>query len=109
MKHRDICRLFYSKTQLYEADSSSVLRQLFPTQPPHQCLSADPKEFETSSQGIRGYMSVLATLKFIYFSIKYVIFFTNNRGTPCVYLVCPLTLWRRIFFLQILAHSVFKM
>ena len=31
---------------------------------------ADPKGFATSSQGIRGYISVMAALKFTYFIIK---------------------------------------
>ena len=36
--------------------------------------SADPKEFATGSQGIRGCIYVMATVKFTYFLIKEITF-----------------------------------
>jgi hypothetical protein len=39
-----------------------------------QVCSADPKGSVTGSQGIRGYISVIATLKFPYFLIKVITF-----------------------------------
>jgi hypothetical protein len=44
--------------------------------------SADLKGTATSSQGIRGYISLMATLKFTNFLIKQLFF--NNRGTSLI-------------------------
>ena len=41
--------------------------------------SGDPKRSAISSQGIRGYISVMANLKFIYFSIIYFLLTTYRR------------------------------
>jgi hypothetical protein len=44
---------------------------------------ANPKRSATSSQGIRGYITVMATLKFT-FLIKGITFFLNNRGPSLI-------------------------
>jgi hypothetical protein len=40
---------------------------------------ADPRETATSSQGISGYISVMAALKFAYFLITEIMSCSNNR------------------------------
>jgi hypothetical protein len=46
--------------------------------------STDPMGTATSSQGIRGYISVMAAVKFPYFSIKRIPFYFKNRGTSVI-------------------------
>jgi len=50
---------------------------------PKAC-SKDPLESATSSQRIRGYISVIATLKFTYFLITKKWFVKNNSGTSLI-------------------------
>jgi hypothetical protein len=45
----------------------------------------NPKTSATKPQGIRGYISVTATLKFIHFLIKRIMFFLNNGVTVGIY------------------------
>jgi hypothetical protein len=48
-------------------------------------FSADPKGFATCSKVIRGYISVMASLKFDYFlNKKYFIFVKNNCGNSLI-------------------------
>ena len=46
--------------------------------------SADQRGSATSSQGIRGCIAVLATVKFTYIVIKIVIFVKNSRGNSLI-------------------------
>ena len=41
---------------------------------------AVPIGYENSCQGIRGYISVMMALNFVYFLIKGIMFVKNNRG-----------------------------
>jgi hypothetical protein len=45
---------------------------------------ASPSGSVTCSQVIRGYMSVMAALKYIYFCNKEYCFIKNNGGTPLI-------------------------
>ena len=47
-------------------------------------VAYSPDQFVTSSQDIRGYIAVMASLKFIFFKFKEYCFVKNNRGTSLI-------------------------
>jgi hypothetical protein len=82
-----VCILvFLSRSSLYENNVSSRATnfQIHAKKGKplvHKLCSAVPNGSATSSQGIRGYLFLTATLKFTYSLIKGMFFFLNNRGT----------------------------
>jgi hypothetical protein len=65
----------YSTTDTQPAVFTPLIAKLSP---------ADPLGSATSSQGICGYVSVLAALKVTYFLIKGIMLCSNNRGNCLV-------------------------
>ena len=62
---------------------------------PNVC-SADRMGSPTSSQGIRGYISIMAVLKFTYFKTKGIVFVKNNREV-FLFALCLFRMTFRIF------------
>jgi len=60
-----VCGDNYVKTLRNLCSTSDTIRADVP-----KVRSADPNGFQTGSEGIRGYTSVMPTLKFAYFLIK---------------------------------------
>ena len=70
------------KCGLYESRASESRGPLYKSRAVvTEVRSANPKGSATSSQGIRGCISVMATLKFTFLELKKQCFVKNNRRT----------------------------
>ena len=72
---------------------------LFKAVVPKLC-SADPKGSATSSQGIRGYISVMVTLKFTYFF--------NSKNNVLLKTIANFFNWRCVYFVRPLEYLIKK-